>query len=1057
MLSLHVSNRTENLLYHLSFLLREDRQADIFAPELFLIQSQGMERMVAQSLTDEFGCFCNFRFFLPLDFLGFIAEQLGLGISPDGFQRQILTWRLDELLRDLDAEVYQPLRYYLSGENTDLKRFQLARRLANIFDQYQLMRSPMLAGWEKGEQVAAHPAERWQMDLWRRLSLQPKGKTHRGELFRQVIDRLSMGDDLSEYLPKRISAIGLHTMPPMFLEYLDRLSRHMDVHLLMLSPCRHYWGDVESRRTELKRMARQSPASEMAPLEHHPLLAALGQQGRDFQNMLLTNVESFIDSDSYDDPLEEEEYATAPLLRQIQADLLDDIMPQFLPQDRAQQDNSIQVVSCHSRLREITVLKDHLLFLLHGDETLELRDIVVMAPDIQEYAALIPAVFADIQHSIADRSMRRRNSIIAAFLSFLELFSGRFGWSEVLDLLRQPVVFPQFQLAATDLDTLQQWVIGSGIRWGLSGAQRREEAVTDFAEGSWRAGLERLLMGYAIDGDEFVDGVLPFTDIEGKGAQPLGGLCRFVEMVEQAREDFRQDRTIEEWSLILQRYVQQLFGDSDEQQLVELQAILAEPAESIGHFHTSTVGYAVIREWLNLSAKESRSSSGFLRGQLTFCSMLPMRSIPFRVVCLLGLNDGVFPKNDNHDTFDLMGTDFRPGDRSPRADDRYQFLEALLAARSHLYLSYVGQSIRTGEVIPPSVVVTEFLELLESSYGARDIVVRHPLHPFSRRYFAAGGDERLFSYNDYYCRTAEVQQRGAPAKDPWWRGQTEEEAVTVHLADLLRFAAGPQKFFIVDRLGIRLDLGAELPDEREMFEPSGLDRYVVEQELVISGLTGRIPAFFAKIQAESRWPLGTPGLIAFDEKQAEAEIFLQRVAAQRMGEPLAALSVDLTLGNYRLIGTLTGLHENGILLIRSGNLRGRDLLTGWICHLVATHLLPANATRLVAKDAAIAFSGLCDGPGLAYLLALFTDGCRRPLPLFIEPAFAFARQDANGKARTPAIDKAVQVYRTRMEKGYEPEWQLLYGNTAAEELLGDEFLQLSREIFCSIWGAADEC
>lgn len=1064
MLTLHISNRTENLLHHLALLLRADGQADIFAPELFLIQSQGMERMVAQSLTDQFRSFCNFRFFLPLDFLGFIADKLGLGISPDGYQRQILTWRLDELLRDLSGESYRPLRYYLSGENAELKRFQLARRLANIFDQYQLMRVEMLGKWEKGEPVTGHPAESWQMDLWRRLSRQPKGETHRGELFRQVIDRLNRGDDLKRFLPKRIAAIGLHTMPPLFLEYLNRLAQHMDVHLLMLSPCRHYWGDVESRRAELKRMARQFPASESMAILHHPLLAALGQQGRDFQNMLLGNVETFIDSDSYDDPLADGDYATATLLQRIQADLLDDIMPERMFSNLAPGDDSVQVVSCHSKLREIAVLKDHLLRLLHRDSSLELRDIVVMAPDIQEYAALIPAVFADIQHSIADRSMRRRNSVIAAFLAFLDLFSGRFGWSEVLDLLRQPVIFPQFGLTATDLDILQQWVIGSGIRWGLSGQQRGEEGVPDFAEGSWRAGLERLLMGYAIDDDEFIDGVLPFTEIEGKGAQPLGGLCRFLALIEQARDDFHQTRMLGDWSAILLHYVQQLFGDSDEQQLLELQAILAEPAESIGRFHTSAVSFAVTCEWLNLSAKESRSSSGFLRGQLTFCSMLPMRSIPFRVVCLVGLNDGVFPKNDTHDTFDLMGNDFRPGDRSPRADDRYQFLEALLAARSHLYLSYVGQSIRTGEVIPPSVVVTEFLELLETSYGAGDIEVSHPLHPFSSRYFAADGDgsKKIFSYNDYYCRTAEVLQRGALPGNAWWRGRTgTEEVATVHLADLLRFVANPPKFFVVDRLGIRLDMGGDLPDEREMFEPSGLDRYLVDRELLQAGLAGKLSDCFKRVQAESRWPLGMPGLLAFSEKRAEIETFLQRVAAQQMGAARAPLPVDLTIGNYRLIGSLGGslgdLHENGVLLIRYGNLRGRDLLAGWIHHLVAGQLLPAPVTRIVAKDTTIALSDRTGGPGLERLLPLFAEGWCRPVPLLVEPAFAYARQEAaNKKARTPAIDKAMETYRRSMEKGYEPEWQLLYGNTPAEEVCGEEFRQLCHEIMCPVWRLADE-
>ncbi len=1055
MLSLHVSNRTENLLRYLAGLLRAEPPEDIFAPELFLIQSQGMERMVAQSLADAFGCFCNFQFFLPLDFLGLVAGRLGLAVTPDGFQRQVLAWRLDELLREVEGEVYRPLRSYLSGDSAEIKRFQLARRLANIFDQYQLMRPEMLAKWEQGQRATNQPAEPWQMDLWRRLFEQntgENGRTHRGELFRRVSERLAAEDDLAPLLPRRVSAIGLHTMPPIYLEYLNRLSRHMDVHLLMLSPCRHYWGDMESRKAQLKRMARQGAEEDLYDPGHHPLLMALGRQGRDFQRMLLENVEGFLDSDSYDDPLGEGDEG-ATLLRRIQADLLDDIVPQPTERFDTPPDDSIQVVSCHSKLRELNVLKDHLLRLLHDDPSLELRDIVVMAPDIQEYAALIPAVFAGIQHSIADRSLRRRNPVIGAFVAFLDLFTGRFGWSEVLDLLRHPAVFPQFQLAEADLDTLQQWVVGSGIRWGLSGEQRGEEGLPDFAEGSWRAGLDRLLMGYAIDDDDFVDGILPYPDIEGRGAQPLGGLCAFVDLIEEARLAFRRPRTLAAWTEILLQYARRLFGESEEHPLAELQAVLAEPAEAAAAFHASPVGFAVIREWLTQSARESRSSSGFLRGQLTFCSMLPMRSIPFRVVCLLGLNDGTFPKNDHHDTFDLMAGDFRPGDRSPRADDRYQFLEALLAARSHLYLSYVGQSIRTGDPIPPSVVVTEFLELLETSYGVSDLVVNHPLHPFSSRYFS-GGEARLFSYDDSCCRTARALQRGAQEKEPWWRGRTEDEVKIVALADLLRFYANPQKYFVVDRLGIRLGLREETPEEREIFEPDGLDRYLIDQELVAGELCGRdrlLPIF----QHRGRWPLGTPGMVALAGRQAEAELFLRRLAAENLGRELAPLPVDLDIGDFRLVGTLTGLHERGLLLARFGPLRGRELLAAWISHLVADKLLPGTITRIVAADTALAFTGGDGGPSLARLLERFAEGCRRPLPLFVEPAFAFARQESSGRGRTEPLEKALKTYRSRLEDGYEPEWRLLYGEAPPAEVLDEEFFELCREILCSIWRGAD--
>jgi len=1049
MFYLHVANRTQRLLQHLAHLLATDRQEDLFAPELFLIQSQGMERMLAQSLAASFGSFCNFRFFLPLDFLSFIAARLDMEISPDGFGRQSLTWRLDQLLRDIEAEEYQPLRHYLAGENSTLKRFQLAHRLANIFDQYQVLRPDMLRLWENGERAGDHAAELWQMALWRRL-LASGNTPHRGMQFQRIIERLGGGDELAPLLPKRISVFGLHTMPPIFLEYLNKLAGHMDIHLFLLSPCRHYWGDVESLRTRRKRLARQTPMETPVPDEHHPLLAALGRQGRDFHNMLLERVEFFEEFEGYEDPLEGVATADASLLLRVQADLLEDRVVESAGIDTAGDDDSIQIVSCHSRLRELQVLKDHLLRLLYNDSSLELRQIIVMAPDIQEYSALIPTVFAEIQHSIADRSLRRRNSIIAAFLAFFNLFIGRFGWSEVFDLLCRPEIFPQFQLTAADLDSLRRWIIESGIRWGLSGEQRAEEGMADFAESSWRAGLDRLLMGYGVDSEELIDNILPYTGLEGRGAQPLGGLCRFIDLLEQAREDFRRSRTLAEWSLLLLHYCGLLFGDGDDRDLVELQGVLSEPFEEISSFHDSPVDFPVIRSWLSLSARESRSSSGFLRGQLTFCSMLPMRSIPFPVVCLLGLNDGVFPRNDRHDTFDLMAEDFRPGDRSPRDDDRYQFLEALLAAGSHFYLSYVGQSIRSGEIIPPSTVLSEFLELLESAYGAGEMVVRHPLHPFSRRYFSkVEGTRGLFSYNGYYCRTAMALRQAKEVKGSWWQGRIAKRGGTVAVVDLLRFAAGPQKFFLRDSLGIRPDLGEDIPEERELFESTGLDRYLVDQELLQEGLAGRLDDGLRKVVAKGLWPLGAPGNLAFAEKSRIMKDFLEKVEALQMGPPQPALVLDSICKGYRLVGSLNNLYAKGILLLRFGKLRGRDLLTGWIYHRLIQQVMPGAVTAIVALDDTLCFHAGSEGPELPRILDLFIEGCCRPLPFFLEPAFAYARQDASPKARTAPFEKALASYRQRMEKGYEPEWQLLYGDAPADKVLDGEFIDYCRQFFCT--------
>lgn len=1053
MLYLHVSNRTENLLRHLGEILRLDQQPDIFAPELFLIQSQGMERMVAQTLADDFDCFCNFRFFLPRDFLTFVAAQLDLGISPDGYDRQILTWRIDALLGDVSEEVYRPVSHYLSGENSELKRFQLARQLANIFDQYQVLRADLLAAWEQGKLSTEHPAEGWQMALWRRLLAQPGGEMHRANLLHRVIECLQSHTDLSAKLPQRISVLGLHIMPPIFLEYLNSLARHMDIHLLLLSPCRKYWGNVESERAQIKRLIRSGIGEAEGGGEHHPLLGGLGGQGRDFHNLLLERTHVQMEFTSYDEPLGSEDYHVAPLLHRLQSDLLNDRVPDSGNINVSPDDSSLAIISCHSKLREIQVLKDYILQRLHDDPALELRDILVMAPDIQEYSEIIPAVFNDVQHSIADRSIRRQNALVKAFNSFIALHAGRFGWNEVFEIFAQEAVFPQFQVAATDLDQLRRWVVGSGIRWGLSAGQRQAAGYAAFPETSWRAGLERLLMGYAIDSEDCIDGVYPFVEIEGRAAQSLGGLCRFIDLLEEAFYSWRQDRTLAEWSELLLGYVQTLFGEGDSKDLVQLRSLLTEMSGPVGSFHTRRIDFSVIREWFLLTARESRSSSGFLRGKLTFCSMLPMRSIPFQVVCLLGLNDGVFPKSDRHETFDLMGTEIRPGDRSPRADDRYQFLEAIIAARSHLYISYLGQSMQTNEQIPPSVVVSELLELLETGYGLSKPVVHHPLHPFSRKYFT-GTDKHLFSYNRYCCEIAIALEAEGPPASPWWQGSLAEKTETVTVSELLRFYRNPQGYFIRDRLGVNLNMGEELPEERELFALSHLDRYVINQELVFLGSDGQRHDAYSRSQADGRMLLGNSGKVAFAQLSRALEPFMETIAAQGMGNQRPDLMVDMTVGPYRLVGTLPNQYDNGVLLVRIGPLRGCDLLAAWLHHLIMVSQQGAKMTRLVATDHCLGFDQTAQGPSLLSLLDHFAEGRIQISPLFVEPALAYAEQLGSSRAQLSPLVKAEKTLLYRLENGYEPELELLFRGVT-EGFLGAAFEKVSQEIMCPLWSLAN--
>lgn len=558
MFYLHLSNRTENLIRHLAEVLGLGEERDPFSREYFLIQSQGMERMLSQSLAEAFTSWCNYEYMLPTRFFSLMGDRLDVDAGPEDYERERLCWHLEKILRQVEGEPFTPLLRYVAGDDSGMKRYQLAQQLAYVFDQYQIMRPLMVDGWEQGRLSTRNPAETYQLQLWCLLRQEIGHSRHRGVFLRDLIRRLAGADDLSSLLPARLSVFGLHSLPPLLLNCLQALAHHCAVHFYLLSPCENYWADQVTPRGQLRQnihsLEQGRPPVE-AKVTGHPLLGALGPQGREFQEMLLEDIDFSMEFRSFEDPLVEE---GPSLLHRLQSDLLKGELPSGkISLDR---DDSLLVTAAHSPHREMMILKDRIFHWLDREPELELRDIVVMAPDIQEYSALIPALFHDIPHSIADRNPALSNRYIAVFLQLLKLCSGRFGWSEVLDLLERENVYPHFEIREGDLELIRHWTIASGIRWGLSGKQRREMGLPEREECTWQNGLARLLMGYAVGGAEAVDGILPFEEIEGSMAVPLGGLSLFLELLEEAREAFSRPHLLEEWAQLLTEYAKRIFG-----------------------------------------------------------------------------------------------------------------------------------------------------------------------------------------------------------------------------------------------------------------------------------------------------------------------------------------------------------------------------------------------------------------------------------------------------------------------------------------------------------------
>jgi exodeoxyribonuclease V gamma subunit len=1098
MFILHSSNKTENLVEHLASVISNAPLSSPFAKEVFLIQSQGMERWLSQQLASRFHVWANYQFLFPSKFFSFIAQQIDSKVNDAAFDRSLMLWRLEALLRHLDNPIYAPLQQYLTGANPALKRYQLAQQLSQVFDQYQIMRPDLLAAWQNGRLLYDTDVERWQKALWLQLSAQI-GNKHRGALWLDVIAKLNNAEEgaLSGQLPERISVFGVNTMPPLFLNYLQSLAKQCDVHLYLLNPAQTFWADLSSKRQ----------LSTDGDYNGHPLLASLGQQGREFQEMLLEFTQFDFEPESF------ETVAKPNNLQQLQNDILNNAVssqalttsepsdlapsplrekvgmrgklkknslfysphPDPLQQEREvtlispmainqalEKDGSIGFHACHSRKREVEVLRNQLLQALENDPNLELRDIAVMAPDIQLYEPFISAVFSDIQHAIADRSLRLDNQTLDTFIRFLDLSQSRLGWQSVLDLLERAEVFPTFDLSETDLELIKYWVQDTNVRWGQSGLHKKELGLPELNEHTWQAALDRMLMGYAVGHeDEFIDDVLPYKNIEGSSADALGGLHDFLQLLFSAKAELKQAKSLKAWGLQLYYYADQLLGKSDlKANLIErqqLNELLLELSGTLAEVHSEPVELQVIIQWLEGMVAERKSANGFLRGQLTFCSMLPMRTIPFKIIALLGINEGEFPKVDRKPTFDLIALNFRKGDRSRRADDRYQFLEILLSARQQLIITYIGQSQANNEAIPPSVVVTEVLDVLRDYYGLTDLITRHPLQAFSKQYFDGTGD--LLSFSEADCETAKALLTPKPEPTLWWQGSinTETEGAVedvIELTDLFRFFQHPQRYFMRQQLHLRYTGIVAETQEREPFTTNELNLYGINQEWVQKLLTDSEMSL-KKLQAQGLWLSGAAGEVEFGQHQLAIQDFVERIRSTDIGMPLDDLAVDLKIGSYRLVGKLGNRYQNGSLHYRYANLKGKDFVATWLHHLLVNQI-QQQQTYLISADEDLLFPPDIYAPDyLPQFIEIYKLGQQQPNAFFVEAALAYLKQAGKQRAIKSPLDAAKEFLSTAVTYASENELRQLYGNIANMELvLTDTFEHQCETLLLPAWNAA---
>ncbi|UEX79885.1 exodeoxyribonuclease V subunit gamma [Spiribacter halobius] len=1042
--------------------------------EIFLVQSNGIAQWLKLALArapeaPEGGCgiAAAVDVQLPARFLwsayrGVLGADAVPAESP--FAKEALTWRLMRLLPDLLHDpVFAPLQRFLSDDHDRRKRHQLALRLADLLDQYQVYRADWLSDWAEGRDVlrdargheAALAADHaWQPALWRAVladlpaSARQRSRAAVHEAFLRAAGELTARPP---GLPRRVIVFGISSLPRQSLEALEALAGVSQVLLCVHNPCEHFWADIVPDRELLtgprRRQARRPdmPADLSPEALHghaHPLLAAWGKQGRDYIRLL----------DEHDDPERYralfrtlswqridlfEPHGEDCLLHQLQEDIRD-LRPLSETRERwpavPAEDDSIRFQIAHSPQREVEALHDRLLDCFSADPTLRPRDVIVMVPDVDRYAPHIEAVFGRldpddpryIPFTVADRGRRGQAPLLIALEQLLRLPEARVAVSEVLDLLDVPALRRRFGLAEAALGRLHGWVEGAGVRWGLHARQRAALGLPDgFEQNSWAFGLRRMLLGYAVGEADPWQGIEPFAEVGGLEAAELGPLADLLETLDRWWQALAAEATPADWAVRLRALLDDCFhaaGEDDQLLLDRLLEALDDWESTCAEAGLEEpLPLAVVREHWLAAVDAPSLSRRFLAGAVNVCTLMPMRAIPFRVVCLLGMSDGDYPRSPQPVDFDLMARDYRPGDRSRREDDRYLFLEALLSARERLLVSWVGRSVQDNTARPPSVLVGQLRDHLAAGWRSAEgadllaqLTVDQPLQPFSPALFPVEDDARLFTY----AREWQAVHRSVAPTPPPARLPAVSPTEPLAPAVLGRFLASPPRAFFTGRLQVVLEDEAATAEDLEPFAVEGLGAWQLRRQLADVALAplppdaaaarSRLDAGLERLRRSGALPPAAPGEAAaaalaeavtplLDGVLEWCEAYPERVspeAALRFEH--AGVVVEAWPEGLRRAAdgrTLQLAHSVGRLRIGSRPYwRYDSAAPSWVAHLLACTVVGPVTTVLVAADAALRLDPLtaeAAGEHLRALMEAWLEGQREPLPVTCQSACAW--------------------------------------------------------------------
>ena len=1127
MLHIHRAERADRLLEGLSGVLAQPL-ADPFQPEVVAVPTRGVERWLTQRLAARLGTSAgggdgvcaNVDFPFPGRVVGdATAAATGVDRDTDPWLAQRSVWPLLDVVDErLDEPWLSALRGHLTDDTDDdpgrqSRRFSVVRHLADLFDRYGVHRPAMVQAWAEGRDADGDggdlPADlAWQPQLWRHLHDRigvPSPAQRLGQACLRLRDDPALLD-----LPARISLFGLTRLPASYLEVLAAVAAGRDVHLFLLHPSAPLWQRIDTQLAD-RPTPRRRDADETATTPANPLLRSWGRDAREMQ-LVLRPVLAAATAHHLD---------LAPqrttLLQRLQADVRADAAPPGLPlpdqpDGRAllqAGDDSLRVHACHGRARQVEVVRDAILHLLSAHPHLEPRDVIVMCPDVEAFAPLIHAAFGagaaavdgedtpavgtrpeGLRVRLADRSLRQTNPVLRVVSDLLGLVDARFTASQVLDLADREPVRRRFGFDDDDLERAGGWVATAGIRWGFDAAHRRPYKLDKLEANTWQAGLRRLLAGVAVSEDvpRLVGGTVPLDDVGSSDIDLAGRFVEYVDRLAAALDGLRGPHPIAGWAEAIGAAADALTASPGgaSWQRAQLQRMLDEvvgEASAAGGPAAVALSLAEVRSLFGDRLRGRPTRANFRTGHLTICTLVPMRSVPHKVVCLLGLDDGQFPRRTAVDGDDVINRDPYVGDRDPRSEDRQLLLDALLAATEHLVITYTGRDERTNAERPPAVPVGELLDVVDATVRSEDaavparrqIVVRHPLQPFDGRNFTAGTllAGSRWSFDEVALAGAQALAQGPRVRPDFLDPPLADPGVgVVELRDLEAFVRHPVKAFLRRRLGVSLSDGDDELDDALPVDLNGLEQWSVGQRLLEARLAGSDMA--ACVQAERARGTLPPGQLG--------EALLDRIvpavddivaAAARTGErATTSVQVNVALdGGVAVVGTVPGVDGDCIANVTFSRVGPKHRLVAWLRLLAATAGHPQRPLEAVTIGkrigrgrgvSTVRIAALADTAEerrrvarseLAALVDLYRRGMCEPLPLYCDTSFAYAHAVHRGWEPASHARQAWESGYERPREDAEAEHQLALGGVWS---LGRVLQVQARADECGEGWAADE-